>query len=490
MKKNILIVILLGLLVVLGGSMIWITQTPEEPVMTKVKEIPQGEVDPRVWGKVYPAQFDSYLKNSQGGKGDSKYKGSDKFSRLDSWPFQYVLSDGWGMGVEYQESRGHTLALVDQLEVDNARKGAGGVCLTCKSPAVPKLKKKMGEDFFKKPYKEVYNQIPVNEGVQKSSERLPNGRKLGIACIDCHNSDDMSLKLSRWTVREGIKELGKDPARLTRQEKKTLVCAQCHVTYSIPKNKVGKSIGVDFPWDNSKWGNVTIEDIEKTIESKKLYEWKSDITGMKLGHIRHPEFELFTNGSTHKAAGLSCADCHMPYKTVGKQKISSHQWTSPLKQDLKACTQCHTNDKEKLKDRIFYIQDRVNHNLTKAGFAAAQAAKAIEVANETAGIDAELLNEAKKYYRKAYYRVTFIAAENSMGFHNPEEALRVLTDGLDYARRSEIKTRQALVKAGINPPDKFDLELEKYDYNKKINKAATLDFSYQKYSSDYDKIDN
>ena len=58
-------------------------------------------------------------------------------------------------------------------------------------------------------------------------------------------------------------------------------------------------------------------------------------TDQKLGHIRHPEFELFSApGSVHWAAGVACADCHMPYERVGQSKISSHRWQSPLRGNI------------------------------------------------------------------------------------------------------------------------------------------------------------
>jgi formate-dependent nitrite reductase cytochrome c552 subunit len=44
--------------------------------------------------------------------------------------------------------------------------------------------------------------------------------------------------------------MGVDPAKLTRQEMRSAVCAQCHVTYNIPKDQEGKSVGLYFPWQN------------------------------------------------------------------------------------------------------------------------------------------------------------------------------------------------------------------------------------------------
>ncbi|MDQ0287111.1 nitrite reductase (cytochrome c-552) [Desulfofundulus luciae] len=424
---------------------------PPRAEMVKTASIPPGEVDPAVWGKVYPLEYDSFMMTKEGGQGESKYKGSEQKDKLSEYPFQLVLLDGWGMGVEFNEPRGHVYMLKDQLDVDPSRRKAGGVCLSCKSPYAPQLKEQMGLAYFQQPYDRVHAMIPQNHA------------ELGLSCIDCHDPANMDLKLSRWFVNDALKALGKDPAGLTRQEKRTMVCAQCHNTYVIPKDQNMKSVGLFLPWQKSQWGHITIEDIESVIKSDPAnLEWKNTPTGIKLGHIRHPEFELYSNGSVHWRAGVACADCHMPYERVGSSKISSHHVQSPLKDNMRACTQCHDQSPQWLRDQVIHIQDRVNNMYTRAGNAAAQAAKAIELANKTAGVNQELLNQAKQLYEKAYYRVTFIGAENSMGFHNPEEALRVLGDGLYYADQSLMKAREALVKAGVQVPDKFDLELSKY----------------------------
>ncbi|MHB1421189.1 MAG: ammonia-forming cytochrome c nitrite reductase subunit c552, partial [Bacillota bacterium] len=422
---------------------------------------PEAELgpDPASWAEKYPAQYKTYLKNSEGGSNHSKYRGSDNFDRNSAWPFQWVLYDGWGMGKQYTESRGHTVALVDQLQIDQSRKKAGGVCLTCKTPMAPQLKKEMGVDYFRLPYDEVYGNIPKEYN------------QLGVSCIDCHDPKTNELRISRWTLQDALNKLANRPSKFDKNQMANLSCGQCHVTYSIPKDNEKKSIGLVFPWSQAKWDGITIEDIEKQIKQEGLYEWTNAVTGVKLGHIRHPEYEFYTNGSPHYKMGLTCSTCHMPKVEVDGQKIPSHQWTSPFKQGLKACGSCHTESPEKLKEKVLGIQDATNELFTEAGFAAAQAAKAIEMANKTGGIDEKLLNEAKEAFEKAYYRIVFIGAENSMGFHNPPEAKRVLNDGLTFARAAEASAREALVKAGANPPKSFDLELKKYPYDPTQNRA-------------------
>jgi nitrite reductase (cytochrome c-552) len=40
--------------------------------------------------------------------------------------------------------------------------------------------------------------------------------------------------------------------------------------------------------------------------------------------------------------------------------------------------------------------------------------------------------------RKAQWRLDFVAAENSMGFHAPAEAGRILAESIDLARQAQI----------------------------------------------------
>ena len=87
--------------------------------------------------------------------------------------------------------------------------------------------------------------------------------------------------------------MGKDPNQLSRQEARSLVCAQCHVTYIIPKDTEMKSTAVFFPWQGSKAGDISVENIIKVIKSDPAHlEWKQTVTGFKVGFIRHPGIRI------------------------------------------------------------------------------------------------------------------------------------------------------------------------------------------------------
>lgn len=458
------------------GFLIYILTPPKaEPVKTNI--IKPGDYEPKMWGVDYPHEYDTWQKTKEPRPaGKSKYKkGFDTdnitYDKLSEFPYMALLFNGWGFGIEYNEPRGHHYMLIDQSEIDQTRVKAGGACLTCKSPYMNELVKKYKSDIFKMPYMEAVSKIPEYH------------RTLGAACIDCHDNTTLEPKVTKWTLKEGLAAIGHENP--TRQELRTLVCAQCHVTYVIPKDGEMKSTNVVFPWKNGKFGDISIENIIKFIKSDPAnLEWKQSVTGFKLGFIRHPEFELFSKGSVHFKAQAACADCHMPYKRVGASKISDHNIMSPLKDDLRACLQCHTETPEWLKERVIAIQDRTMSLTSRAGYATAKAAKLFEMANKSAEtgktVETALYQKAKDFYEEAFYRTTFLGAENSLGFHNPQEAMRIAGDAVAFAGKAESLLRQGLEKAGVTVPSEINLELSKYlseRGTKKLNFKSEQEFN-------------
>jgi nitrite reductase (cytochrome c-552) len=435
--------------------------SPPKPEPVKPVSIPDGEFDPKVWGQAYPLEYDLWKKTeAPKPTGKSKYKkGYDTdlviYDKLSEFPFMALLFNGWGFGIEYNESRGHHYMVIDQLEIDPSRLKGGGVCLSCKSFYAPKLEKDLGLDYFKLPYLDVHAKIPVEF------------QKYGVSCMDCHDNKTMALKITHPVAQRSFPLAGIDWEKASRQHMRSLVCAQCHVTYVINKDKDMKSVGLFFPYQGSKEGDISVENIIKVLKSDPSYlEWKQNVTGFKLGFIRHPEYEFYTRGSTHWQAGASCADCHMPYVRVGANKVSDHDVTSPLKTDLRACQQCHAETSQWLRDRVYTLQDRTVSLLNRAGYATATAAKLFEMTHKAQAdgktVDQALYDRAKDLYIEAFYRVNYVGAENSVGFHNPTEAGRICGDAAVMAEKASGLLRQALTQAGVAVPGDVNLELAKY----------------------------
>jgi nitrite reductase (cytochrome c-552) len=160
--------------------------------------------------------------------------------------------------------------------------------------------------------------------------------------------------------------------------------------------------------------------------------------------MQHPEYEFFTADSTHYAAGVSCADCHMPYTRDGAAKFSDHNVKSPLLNAETACGQCHT-DVDYVKGRVADIQKQVRDTMDTTEDALVAAITAIKAAVAKGNAEAAALDKARELHRQSQLRWDFIAAENSMGFHNPEEALRILADATDLAYQAQI---MAIIAAG------------------------------------------
>jgi nitrite reductase (cytochrome c-552) len=156
---------------------------------------------------------------------------------------------------------------------------------------------------------------------------------------------------------------------------------------------------------------------------------------------QHPEFETWSQG-IHARSGVSCADCHMPYMRQGAIKISDHHIRSPLLNINNACQTCHNYSEEELMTRAITIQDRTRYMMDRAEIAVVELIDAIEAAKQGGATD-EHLKAARDLQRKAQWRLDFVSAENSMGFHADQETARILSESIDYARQGQVEALKA-----------------------------------------------
>ena len=417
MKKNIWIFAVTVVLVLGLGLIIGYGLKPSVPAASlAVKSIPDGSLDPAVWGKYYPDQYASYLTNSEMKQGNSKYGGSAKFDRLEKDPLLKILFAGYGFGIDYTKPRGHNFSIEDVLETK--RKKPSASCWTCKGPEVPGLIAEMGDSYY-----------------TASFDSLKDKMHYSISCADCHNPQTMALTITRPALVEGLKALGKDPNNLSRQEMRSAVCGQCHVSYYFEE----KTNKVVFPWENG----LKVEQMLKHENDEKFSDWTMPNTKTPMAKIRHPEYEMFSS-SVHAANGVACADCHMPYVKQGQSKISSHHWESPLNSLAQSCQTCHKQSEKYLKDQVIDRQDKVYNTQMLAEKAIVAAIEVLTRATNDPEADQKLLEEARQLHRDANYRWDFVASENSTGFHNPTEALRVLGEAIDLGHKAAQKATQAM----------------------------------------------
>ncbi|KAB2953447.1 ammonia-forming cytochrome c nitrite reductase subunit c552 [Heliorestis acidaminivorans] len=378
-------------------------------------ELSEFEADPAVWGRLYPDHYDSYLQNYMISR--TEYGGSDMYSKLEREPLLRIIFNGFGFSKEYNEDRGHIYSLEDIKLIDPARKSVG-TCITCKTSDFKRIYHDHGENYYT---------MAITDLLDQSQHP--------VSCLDCHHPETNELVITRPALIEAFERQGRDITKATRNEMRSLVCAQCHVEYYFePETKK-----LVFPWDQG----VKADEIYAYFEEIGFSDWVHPDSQTPVLKAQHPDWEL-NQGSVHQQNGVSCSDCHMPYVRVGAMKISSHWWTSPLHNLQESCGTCHRQSEDYLKERILYTQRRVYDQMMKAQQSVTGAIQSIAQAMDQANVDESKLNEARALHREAQWYVDFISSENSMGFHNPQEALRILADSQRLAGEARVKALESL----------------------------------------------
>lgn len=392
--------------------------------------------DPAVWGKKFPMHYADFLKTTDQVR--TRYGGSEAVpltptqadprsvvaqSRLEEDPRLKTMWDGYAFAADFREERGHAFMLDDQTYT--GRQGfvkQPGSCINCHASTYLAYKK-LGDGDIMKGF-DVLNKLPFTDARKEVNHP--------VSCIDCHDSKTLKLRISKPAFINGIKafkasqgvadyDVNRDA---TKAEMRSYVCGQCHVEYYFK----GEGKTLTYPWDKG----LKIENIMSYYDEVKHKDWTHKQTGANVLKAQHPEFEMFNQGS-HARAGVSCADCHMP-KKEGPVKITDHHVRSPLLMVSQSCNACHKNaDANEMKARAETIQTRTYNARNLAMDALMDLIDQINKAKAAGKTDADLA-EAREFQRKAQFYLDFIEAENSMGFHAPQEAARILGESMNFSR--------------------------------------------------------
>jgi nitrite reductase (cytochrome c-552) len=333
---------------------------------------------------------------------------------------------GYAFARDFREERGHAYMLIDQqfTERQQAVKQPGA-CLNCHASTYV-AHKKAGDGDVVKGFEKL-NAVPYAEAAKDMTHP--------VACIDCHDSQTMALRITRPAFMEGIAHAkaaagvkGYDVNRdATRQEMRSYVCAQCHVEYYFK----GPEKRLTYPWHNG----LKVEQILAYYDQAGFKDWSHADTGAPALKAQHPEFEMWSQG-IHARSGVACADCHMPYKREGAHKVSDHHVQSPLLNINRACQTCHKWSEDELKGRVEQIQERT-FKLRNVAMDALMALIDDLKAAKAAGATDDALKDAREFQRKAQFYFDFVEAENSTGFHAPGEAARILGESIDFSRKGQ-----------------------------------------------------
>jgi nitrite reductase (cytochrome c-552) len=415
----------------------------------RVVEVTEDMLDPKIWGQNWPYEYDSYLKTAiptttkYGGRGPGASDAGPAAQKLDREPWLKRIFAGYAFSLDYRDRRGHAFALFDQEQTKRVtEKQQPGACIQCHASNTA-LYRFAGKGDVMKGF-EVVSGMPYQDAHGMKDDKGQPLIQHSIACADCHDPKTMALRVTRPGFIIGIKALKAkqgiadyDPNRdASRQEMRTFVCGQCHVEYYFK----GPGKVPTYPWANG----LRVEEIEAYYDAEGFSDWTHAETGNKVLKAQHPEFEVWSQG-VHARAGVACADCHMPYQRVGALKVSDHWVRSPLLNVNRACQTCHAVPEAELAERVMTIQDRHYVLLQRAAKATTDMLDAI-VAAKKGGASEVDLKKAAAFHRKAQWRLDFVAAENSMGFHAPQEMARILGEAIDFARQGQLEAERATKK--------------------------------------------
>lgn len=384
------------------------------------------------WAKYYPRQYSSWKKT----------KDSDHIEDLlKKKPQLPVLWAGYGFAKDYNAPRGHYYAIqdnVNSLRTGAPKDGKTGpmptACWTCKATDVPRLMEEDGElEYFTGKWAR-YGAEVVNS----------------VGCADCHDNKTAELKVRRKYVNRGLEAAGLPTfEESTHQEKRSLVCAQCHSEYYFKATKYTAKDGsekvakvVTFPWAEG----LSAENMEKYYDDRNFKDWTHKISKTPMLKAQHPGYEIAMTG-IHYQKGVSCADCHMPYTQEGSVKYSDHQVQSPLETMDRSCMGCHRESETKLKgivhkkfERKEFLMEIAMDNLAKAHL---ETAKAMEL-----GATDEELKDIRMDIRHGQWRWDYSIASHGSFFHAPEETLRLLASANELAQQARLKLVKVLAKKG------------------------------------------
>ncbi|MBI2119348.1 MAG: ammonia-forming cytochrome c nitrite reductase subunit c552 [Elusimicrobia bacterium] len=405
----------------------------------RVVELTDETEDASIWGKNFPLQYDGYKRTVDMVR--TKYGGSEAIprtptqadprsivaqSKLEEDPRLKIIWAGYAFSKDFREERGHAYMLEDQTFTERQIAAPQpGTCMHCHASLYVAYKK-LGDGDLIKGFEKM-NQMPYFEA--RKHVQHP------VSCIDCHDPKTMQLRITRPGFLEGMKALKAAQGiknydvntMATRQEMRSFVCGQCHVEYYFK----GKEKRLVYPWANG----LKVDEIMAYYDQNQHKDWVHKETGAEVLKAQHPEFEMWNQG-IHARAGVACADCHMPYKREGAMKISDHHVRSPLLNINRSCQTCHKASEQELKERVEIIQQRTFGLRNQAMDALIEFILDIKSAKAKDANNPQLAL-ARDYQRKAQFRLDFVEAENSTGFHAPQEAARILADSINLVRKGQ-----------------------------------------------------
>lgn len=437
------IVVLVGVAIAAAGLTWFLTtifENKQEALtpFTQVVEVDETTYDSEIWGQNFPQQYEAHLATSEMDPDktetreptDNDPRTEIAVSKLEKDPRLVTMWQGYAFSVDYRKPRGHEYMLEDQQLTRRMQEfDQPGACLNCHA-SLPEIVDSLGDGDRAEGWAAM-NKLPYGDAVEHAGGP--------IGCIDCHDPETMELRITRPAFEEGIARYmenveGVKDYDVNRdasvQEMRSFVCAQCHVEYYF----AGEEKTLTYPWTHG----LAAEDAIQYYDEIGWTDFEHTMTGSNVIKAQHPDFETWSQG-IHAENGVTCADCHMPYKREGAAKTTDHQIQSPMMDEESinsTCLTCHNSTAQEMQERVDVIQGRWQGSVDVAFDALDALIHDIEANQDQAS--PEDLSKARDFQRWASFLVDMNVSENSEGFHAPGYQIATLNLATDYARKGQL----------------------------------------------------
>ena len=230
-----------------------------------------------------------------------------------------------------------------------------------------------------------------------------------------------------------------------------------------------KQINYNLEHTSAEFLRAELNDIE-------FKDWTHKLSKAPMLKAQHPGYEVYMTG-IHAERGVSCADCHMPYKTEGGQKFTNHQMQSPLNNIANSCQICHREEADVLMKNVYDRQDKIIENRDKLEELLVRAHVEAKQAWDWGATDTQMI-DILQGIRHAQWRWDYAAASHGGSFHSPVEIGRVISTGLTEAQETRIKLARLLADLGHN------VEIPYPDISTKAKAQAFIGLDVKKLKAD------
>lgn len=426
-------------------------RTAEDPS----KVLPAVDFRAESCGACHGFQYETYFMSEPGTAGLFGGTPADPRTHPKSrdFPLYNKIVAGHGFVKEYNEERSHKFILRDHIDIKRPKNAS---CLNCKATPIAY--------YWGRQWKGL--NLVETAGWEQAVARIPSEMmEYGASCTHCHDPHGAQLRIINKGLERAIAERGVNPywpeknasrfEEADSQQKATLVCAQCHVEYVCGAG-ADKQVRFVLSWRK-------VRDLDGYYRKAFGYQqdWIHSALNEPLVKSQHPETELFWE-SKYERAGASCVTCHMPKVKSNGRQVTSHWLVSPLRyldryirnQALGAfpCGQCHAVEPQVLRAQVLRVQQHVAAVQERVQQALSDSIDALAAARQArqqgVPVDDGLMARAVELHQWAHLRwENLVVSENSMGFHNPEEVLKELTEAMDYARQAQMLASQAVPRS-------------------------------------------